>query len=241
MTAVKHYQPKIVISDDLSGLKELVTSEEPVIILKNFENESVCTAIRTAMVDFTVSREPRCADRFHETFFRVDINPPNSLCRRIFRTFFINQSVKNELWDACSKTFLRMNNIQRDYLGIGTDFFDLKAEMVFSPQIIHYPRGGGFFDWHEHPRFPTNYGLILSLSKKNKHFYIGQTEFEVPCGSTMERVGTGAYSDIGDLTLFKFDLLHRVSPVDKDSDIVFDENGRWTAVLPLLENSLTPV
>ena len=121
----------------------------------------------------------------------------------------------------------------KKYLGI-EKFINDKVQR--RPQLLHYPVGGGFFDWHTHPRFPNNYGLILNLSKKGRDFNAGQTEVKIENG---EIIKVEDYADIGDLILFRYDLLHRVSPCDSDRDLVFSEGGRWTAILPLLEIETT--
>lgn len=101
-------------------------------------------------------------------------------------------------------------------------------------QVIHYPKGGGFFDWHEHPKFPANYGVILNLAKKGRDFNQGQTEIKV----NDNIIKIDDFADIGDLTLFRFDLEHRVAPCDENEDLVFSSNGRWTAALSHQKNPI---
>ena len=136
------------------------------------------------------------------------------------------------LWDFVGEAFIKMNQFQKDYLNFNASTYDSKSEVAPRPQIINYPKGGGFFDWHIHPRFPNNYGLILNLSKKGRDFHSGQTEFVDPSDDTTI-IQIDDYADIGDLTIFRFDLNHRVAPVDENEDLSFSDNGRWTAVLPL--------
>jgi len=45
--------------------------------------------------------------------------------------------------------------------------------------------------------------------------------------------GTNHFSDIGDLILFKYDSKHRVAPCNPKDDLVFDVNGRSTAIMPI--------
>ena len=70
-------------------------------------------------------------------------------------------------------TFEKMSTFQSKFV-TNTDRIG-KGEKRYS-KIIHYPPGGGFFDWHTHPRFPTNYGLILNLSKKGISRFRGVTK-----------------------------------------------------------------
>ena len=138
----------------------------------------------------------------------------------------------NEIIPIVNQTdtiFKKMELLQNKYLGVN-HFINNKVQR--RPQIIHYPQGGGFFDWHEHPRFPTNYGLILNLSKKGRDFKEGGTEFRL---ENSEIIRTEDYADIGDLILFRYDLPHCVSKCDSSMDLCFSKKGRWTAVLPLLD------
>ena len=36
-----------------------------------------------------------------------------------------------------------------------------------------------------------------------------------------------------DLILFKYNIPHAVSKVDKDHDLIFNNKGRWTFVMPI--------
>ena len=56
---------------------------------------------------------------------------------------------------------------------------DKRKKIYRKVQVIHYPKGGGFFGKHQHPRYPTNYGLIINLTKKNRDFRKGVTNFEI--------------------------------------------------------------
>ena len=52
-------------------------------------------------------------------------------------------------------------------------------------QFIHYPKGGGFFDWHEHPRYPVNYGMILNRVKRISILMWGNRDNSVEWGNNM--------------------------------------------------------
>ena len=105
-----------------------------------------------------------------------------------------------------------------------------KKKIYRKIQIIHYPKGGGFFDKHHHPRYPTNYGIIITLSEKFKDFKEGVTNFVINKKNiSLEKFNLST----GDLILFRFDIPHYISPVDPDKDLTFDKKGRWTLVLPV--------
>lgn len=129
--------------------------------------------------------------------------------------------------DEVSEIYKPMKNFQSEYV---IDASDIKENQIRRFQFIHYPKGGGYFDWHEHPRYPVNYGLILNLSKKGFNFDEEATEIERNNG---ERICVEDVSDIDDLILFRYDLRYRVAPCNPHDDLVFDSNGRWTAIMPI--------
>lgn len=94
------------------------------------------------------------------------------------------------------------------------------------PQFIHYPSGGGYFDWHEHPFLPQKVGLILSLSEKGVDFNTGGTMFKVDDKTT----SIESEHQIGDIAIFRYDIIHRISPIDEDSNSVnfFHSKGKWS-------------
>jgi hypothetical protein len=101
---------------------------------------------------------------------------------------------------------------------------------------VHYPRGGGYFDEHKHKRYPSNYGIIITLSKKGRDFDQGVTSIKY----------NNKYINLeknnitcGDLILFRFDLPHKITPVDPDRYLSFDEKGRWTLILNIAPKHLS--
>ena len=159
--------------------------------------------------------------------------PSKVQTQRIFRSFHFGKDDGSEYYNTVKDFFARLEDFQKKYTVPDSD---IPKNFKRFWQIIHYPRGGGFFDWHEHPRYPVNYGLIVNLSEKNREFNTGQTEFKID--GTIIKVDD--YADVGDLILFRFDLEHRVAPCDPEEDLLFSSNGRWTAVLPVLEATTDP-
>ena len=95
------------------------------------------------------------------------------------------------------------------------------------PWAMYYPAGGGCFGWHEHRLEPTRIGLILALSQIGVDFTSGGTEFRTPQGL----VNVEPHHDIGDVCMFRYDLRHRVTPVDPDREVRWDGSGRWTLLI----------
>ena len=98
------------------------------------------------------------------------------------------------------------------------------------PQIMQYPSGGGFFQEHSHPYLPQRFGLILNLSTRGKDFHTGGTRF---WSSDDQVIDVEEHQKLGDITVFRYDLLHGVTSVDANAELKLkDMSGRWVAVLP---------
>jgi len=192
-------------------------------VIKEFFPENICRIIVSEAHKIMKALPNR--EEKDGMFFSLDYLPEGTESERILRAIQIRDFKK--LKNKFNSVFHKMREFQLEFV---LDKDNLNTEEELLPQIIHYPRGGGFFDWHIHPRNPVNYGLIHKLSKRGSNFMKGATE--ILC-SDSDVLKVEEYSDIGDLVLFKYDLKHRVAPCDPDNDLVFDINGRWTAILPI--------
>jgi hypothetical protein len=97
-------------------------------------------------------------------------------------------------------------------------------------KILHYPSGGGFLAAHLHPFEPQRIGLITSLARIGADFKSGGTTFVTPFGF----VDTSESHDIGDVILFRYDLLHAVTAVDEGATLDWaSDAGKWSLVLDL--------
>jgi len=223
---------QIVNLSDVDKIKELISKDEPVFIIKNFEKAEKCDFIKREAHLFCKNNEPRLGNRFLETFYQIDVLPSGVETDRIFRSLCIYPEDIFPIVDISESLFTKMYSFQKTYLGCGKY---INGNVKTRPQILHYPQGGGWFDWHKHLRKPTNYGLIVNLSKKHRDFNTGQTEVVNDDG---ELIKVDDYADIGDLILFRYDLLHRVAPCDPEKDLAFSLAGRWTAVLPIMSSEI---
>ena len=220
----------VVLKDNKDILTNL-KNEKPVIIYKNFIGEENCNEVRKYSHNFTKKNLPKIGNRFKETFWRLDVLPSKVQTNRIFRTICFNDERIENFPKVFFEIFNNMKKFQNKYLNLQQN---INSDFKRRPQIIHYPVGGGFFDWHNHRRFPNNYGLILNLSKKKREFNSGQTEIKLDDNQILK---VDDHADIGDLILFRYDLPHRVAPCDPEKDLEFSANGRSTAVLPILNEA----
>ena len=195
-----------------------VNNKTPIIICRNFLNKKVCKKIINFCVNhssFDVNRKNK-VNKFFD-FHRIDVLPQKVQTSRIFRTFVLSKYTI----DKFGETKKKILKLQKKILKFK------KKKIISKFQVIHYPRGGGFLDWHSHPRYPTNYGLIITLSEKGRNFKEGVTKFKI----NNKLINLEKYSvSAGDLILFRFDLNHSISKVDPKENLTFDKNGRWTLV-----------
>ena len=199
--------------------------DEDVCIIENFVDAELCRSVVNLSHGLMRKMPHRVID--NGAFYSFDVLPQNTETERIFRTLQIDEFSKDLIDSPIYRLFSLIEDFQSAF--ISKDISIEKGQKK-RHQIIHYPKGGGFFDWHEHPRYPVNYGLICNLSEKGKDFDEGATEIIDSKGNI---VCVENFSNIGDLILFKYDLRHRVAPCNPKDDLVFNTNGRWTAIIPI--------
>lgn len=165
-----------------------------------------------------------------ENSHRLDNNPKLSTTKHIFHTFNL-EDLHALNSNPITFIFARLRQIDNVLCGVrGSHDSRNKVEGPrFHPQIIHYPRGGGYFDPHTHSLEPQKIGLIASLSKRGEDYRTGGTRFWVDG----KEVDAEPAQNVGSVTLFRYDLPHSVSEVDADRPLEFGEKtGRWVAVFP---------
>jgi hypothetical protein len=166
-----------------------------------------------------------------QNFHRVDNNPALSATKHIFHTFnFENLAVTEQVLAPVVNLFEAMYLLDNKLVGSRGNLTPSVGDTAnFHPQIIHYPRGGGYFDRHTHALEPQKIGLIASLTRNGEHFDTGGTLFWGDGGE----LDAEPAQTIGSVTLFRFDLPHAVSKVDPAASLEFGKpTGRWVAVLP---------
>lgn len=155
---------------------------------------------------------------------------PESGIRHVFESYRLAVSDPGDrIGRAVREPFARLAEFWRSLTGCRHGFDRAADGLAVRPWAMHYPAGGGYFDWHEHPLLPQKIGLIAGMSEIGADFQSGATEFRTPFGI----VNTMAHHDIGDVCLFRYDLAHRVTPIDPGRERLWDGAGRWTLVMPL--------
>ena len=156
-------KPLVKTINHSRDLKYLISQNIPVIIFKKFVKSNDCYKLINNCHRF--SKKIIHRKKYNNgKFYSLDVLPQNVKTDRIFRTFYLPMKTKSK-YPFISKIL----QIQKKLI---TKI--LKTNKI-RLQVIHYPIGGGFFGLHRHNRYPTNYGIILNLSKRGKDFISGET------------------------------------------------------------------
>jgi len=225
------YSDGRVLVEDVAGVANRVMGGE-IVVIKNAASRPELRTLREQIVTWSKSVPSSNPDRLSavESWWRRDVDPPQSVSKHIFDSFcFVVTNDQDPIGPACRDTFSLMAHLWRDLTGQTGDFEPDAQGRSLRPQAIHYPAGGGYFEWHEHSVDPQRIGLILSLSERGKDHQKGSTVFRTEQGV----VGIDDDHDMGDICLFRYDLPHAIEPVDPADGLDWDR-GRWTMVLPLI-------
>ncbi|MDB4081463.1 hypothetical protein N9500_00895 [Candidatus Pelagibacter sp.] len=208
-----------------SKLDHLIKKNVPIIIIKNFLQKNFCKEIIKYCVNISKKNQHRKLTKEGD-FFSTDIHPSNVKTDRVFRKYMLGKSFEKKLKKINDIIEFQHNKILKPKNS------NSKTEI----QVVQYPRGGGYFAEHKHNRYPTNYGMIVALSEKGSDFNKGATNIKVK----NKYIDLEKYNiNRGDLTLFRFDLTHKITPVDSDKYLSFDNKGRWTLLLSIAPKNLS--
>ena len=108
----------------------------------------------------------------------------------------------------------------------GTDF-DLDAS-EFRFKAIRHPRGGGHLVPHRHPYEPQRVSIFLNLSDPGVDYRSGAARFRNASGW----LDTHADFRSGDMLAWRYDLVHDVSPVERNVPQKWEgDDGLWIAAV----------
>ncbi len=206
----------------------------PVLILKRYIDQELLERCHTQLEALNAIPEDLALNEDGFCHFK-SFYPEKSTARYIHHTFKFNSMFlgRNR---ALAETFDKLKSLyglivpnEYSYLGTGRD-----EQFGLSPEVIHYPSGGGFFSEHVHEQYPQGYGLILNGSYSNDSFECGGVYFRTSDGIRFDFDGV---SEIGDVVIFDYGLRHGVSRIDPRSDFTWSlKSGRISYVLPLKRN-----
>tara|TARA_B100000686_G_C16435814_1_gene784451 strand:- start:3 stop:713 length:711 start_codon:yes stop_codon:yes gene_type:complete len=215
-----------------------VMKKNNLLIIKNFIDSDFMNIRKQLLLFSDSEKEVIEPTNFKSSWHRYDVLPKKSVTKHITHFYNFNLSkpynLDFSLYFELRIIFTKMLLIQNALAGTTATLCNSYSKKnndrpILRPQIIHYPKGGGSFDKHNHPYLPQKYGLILLLSQKNKDYMSGGTRVYIDNNV----IDTSEYANQGDLIIFKYDLPHDITPCDPHEELDFDRiDGRWTAILP---------
>jgi hypothetical protein len=232
---LKNHHETIVPDLSFRDLYDSVINERNIVVLKAAFEYHFLEKLRFDVFQWGKSKKNHGIDYAGKSFCRIDNLHSNSITPHIFHAYNFDlpdSSLNHQLEKDLIKLYGPMNKLQH-----AVSFYNRRYESSGSlkprlrPQIIHYPCGAGKFDYHTHPFEPQKIGLILNMSKKGVDYDNGGTSFFYKS----KEISLNDCHDIGDIALFRYDLLHSVENVSLNSTH-FEQTeikGKWSAILPL--------
>lgn len=245
MEVIKSVEPVLIqftYKDDqiksdhsMQEIRELVMSGK-IIILKNFFPSNQMTDIKNKIVlwgkENPVFPHGESPSKYPDlNYHRIDDGSVPSVCPHLFHQYAFNSI--NKLREEYSKPFSDIADKLRLTQNLIADTsFDISSTGL-RLKVLQYPEGGGFLQTHSHPLEPQKIGLILSLSEKDIDFKKGAVVFQTHEGF----VDTEDYHNIGDVVVFRYDIPHGVTHVNREKESINWqlETGKWSVVLELRE------
>ena len=229
---VNYESGNIVPESGYEAIAEKVLSGETIVVLKNVFKRGEMIELRDKVFEWAVNKPIKVENT--DSFHRIDNNPPKSECKHIFHMFDFNMDNRKEIFgltDVLRSYAQKMRFLQNRLAGTNSDFTAKSNDNLrMHLQLIQYPKGGGYFNEHQHPFEPQRLGLITGVSQMGKEFNQGSTWFRLKNGT---EVSIEDEHCAGDIALFRYDLPHGVTAIDPDNELNWDDpNGRWTMVLP---------
>ena len=204
-----------------------------VTVLKNVINPELILEARKTIHEWAQSA-PESADHPSASGgarHRRSFLPAKSQSRYICHDYEFDPRSGHPVYHKILAVFEVMRQAYCALLSERIEFGETYGGFTLLPQVIQYPRGGGFFQEHFHAVKPQKIGLVLSASRYGKDYMVGGGRFRTGDGSW---VTTEGQHDAGDMTLFRYDIGHDITPVDPDAPLDWSRaDGRWSFVLPL--------
>ena len=210
-----------------------VINKRNILILKDFLDRDVILNIKNKIFDWglnTPEFNPDLDQVFDNSYHRIDDNPSQSKTKHIFHAYNFTNDANVDFYQELVDFLNPLRELQAKLSGQQLENKPNKDGYALRPQAIHYPVGGGFFDWHIHPFLPQKVGLILSMSQRGRDFDEGGTMFKID----NKVVSIENDHDIGDLGIFRYDIEHKVDVIDASHGRVDFNNirGKWSLILP---------
>lgn len=210
--------------------KEILTAiaNFTVIILKKAFDPSIMATLKQSFGKFARNNQPSNPDIVPgiANFYRIDHNPEKSQVKRISRSFtsfyWCEQDIAGErpYVRAMARLRNRLIEVRADYA-----FTQVEDGYVGMPNILHYPRGGGYLQTHTDPPSKQKVVVTAILSERGKDYHQGGLYVEDFAGN---RLLIDDYLDPGDIYLINPAIRHGVAPIDPTAPLDWmSDEGRW--------------
>jgi len=205
--------------------------DKKVIVIKGLFSEDDMLQVRKAVINWGNVNPPTSQDDFRGNYHSQKVKISNiQKVPHVFHDYNFNdiENLPSDLREKLFRVFESLRVYYNELTGYTASLGVIENDSYFHPQLIQYPSGGGFFGRHSHNLLPQKVGFILSLSRYGEDYKGGGTCFVMDD----EVVDLEGHQEIGDLTLFRFDVDHWVKQSPLDDRFSWDnENGRWVATL----------
>ena len=210
--------------------------DKNIVVLKSVFEEDDLLDLRSQVFTWGTLRPLRCYDRPMDTindvnFHRVDNQPHLSRVPHLYHCFVFNfpYALDSPLQETALRFIEPLRLFYNTLTGNNSELSPHCKPEKIRPEFIQYPLGGGFFKRHKHDLNPQKIGLIMSLSRQGIDYNDGGTTFHVDD----KVINTESYHEVGDITLFRYDLPHEVLAVDQHEELNWEsDRGRWTMIMP---------
>lgn len=233
--AARHEDGRIIPDVPPSQLQERILDGEVFILKDVFDPDNLCE-LREAIFEWGLRTEEEeiymlDVDR---SFHRRDRNPSPTKHPRLFHHYCFYDVLKDEAVDELAHQLIRpylraIRSLHGELTGTECDLDFYPSSSHYHPQVFHYPSGGGYFSLHKHEFQPNTIGILLSLSERGENFERGGTRFQ----HEQTTIDIEGHHGIGDIALFRYDLVHSVFPVDPTNDLDWgSDHGKWSLIMP---------
>ncbi|QNI57180.1 hypothetical protein SynBIOSU31_00266 [Synechococcus sp. BIOS-U3-1] len=221
----------------IDNIRTVISNNIPCAIVKNFYPSNLSLAAANEIEQWAFTLPPHNTrlepDRTSSNFWSLDILPRSVLTNRVMRDFMLGDlSSSSFQFSDTYKLFDKLNSFHFSHV-LNNDVNAIQA-FKYAPQILHIPEGGGFFDWHVHSRYPQNYGFLLMI-KSNTIVESSNAPASMIVKFDDIIYSTQGVLSPGDLFIFRYDLLHAITPHLPLNDLNLSHSGAYFAVNPLIK------
>ncbi len=212
-------------------IADLVSKEKKILVIKNLFSSNEMHELTESVYNWGRIVPPVTQDDFKGNYHSIKAKVSNiQQVPHVFHDYNFNNfnTLPNDLKEKLNNVFESLRVFYNALTNYDAPFGYVQNAPYIHPQLIQYPRGGGFFGRHNHNLLPQKIGFILAMSKFGEDYTGGGTCFVV----NDKLIDMELKQDIGDLCLWPNDIDHWVKQSPLDDQFTWEsEKGRWVATL----------